>query len=396
MPTGQNQPFSCLTLQTSDSTQFRQDQIRIDRSETSAGSVAFPANSHQNQDFSQTVLIASATLAGCWFRTDFRSPTAMRAVVTDYTFPDLSIEADILQAAGHTLDAWKEKRTAGELPALVGDADAVITQFAPLNADVIGSMQKARVIVRYGIGVDNVDLAAAAARGIPVCNVPDYCIDEVADHTLAFILATTRQVVPNTQHIAAGNWGLATPLESLRTLKHLTVGLVGFGRIGQEVAARLRPFKCRILVHDPIVPAASVAAAGAIPLSLNELLAQADVLSLHCPSTAGTRGMLNENSLKLTKPGVVVVNLARGDLIDPQALTNALQSGHVASAALDVFNPEPIPADHPIRRMPQVILASHIASASVPAVRKLRETAASLALAALRGEKLPNVVNGVG
>jgi D-3-phosphoglycerate dehydrogenase len=270
----------------------------------------------------------------------------MRAVVTDYTFPDLSIETGILQASGHTLDAWKEKKTAAELPALVADADAVITQFAPLNADVIGSMTKARVIVRYGIGVDNVDLAAAAARKIPVCNVPDYCIDE--------------------------------------------------GRIGQEVAARLRAFKCRILVHDPVVAPEIIAAAGAVPVSLHDLLAQADVLSLHCPSTAGTRGMLNENSLKLTKPGVVVVNLARGDLIDPQALTNALQTGHVAAAALDVFNPEPIPADHPIRRMPQVVLASHIASASVPAVRKLRETAASLALAALRGEKLPNVVNGVG
>lgn len=320
----------------------------------------------------------------------------MRAVVTDYTFPDLSIETGILQASGHTLDAWKERKTAAELPALVADADAVITQFAPLNADVIASMAKARVIVRYGIGVDNVDLAAAAARNIPVCNVPDYCIDEVADHTLAFILAVTRQVVPNTLHVAAGNWGLATPLESLRTLKHLSAGLIGFGRIGQEVAARLRAFKCRILVHDPVVPPEVIAAAGAVPATLTDLLAQADILSLHCPSTAATRGMLNENSLKLTKPGVVVVNLARGDLIDPQALTTALQTGHVSAAALDVFSPEPIPADHPIRHMPQVVLASHIASASVPAVRKLRETAASLALAALRGDKLPNIVNGVG
>ncbi len=319
----------------------------------------------------------------------------MRAVVTDYSFPDLSVETAILQGAGFTLDAWKEKKSAAELPALVADADAVITQFAPLNADVIGSMNKARVIVRYGIGVDNVDLAAAAARGIPVCNVPDYCIDEVADHTLAFLLAVTRQVVPNTQHIAAGHWGLATPLQALRTLKHLTVGLVGFGRIGQEVCARLRPFKCRILVHDPVISPEQVKAAGAEPCSLADLLAQADAISLHCPSTAGTRGMLNETSLQLTKPGVIVVNLARGDLIDPQALTAALQAGHVSAAALDVFNPEPIPADHPIRLMPQVVLASHIASASVPAVKKLRETAASLALAALRGEPLPNVVNGV-
>ena len=114
----------------------------------------------------------------------------------------------------------------------------MLTQFAPIKAEVIQAMQRARVIVRYGIGVDNVDLDAARAQGIPVCNVPDYCIDEVADHTLAFILATTRQVVPNCLDIREGNWGLATPLDRMRTLRDLTVGLVGFGRIGREVAAR--------------------------------------------------------------------------------------------------------------------------------------------------------------
>ncbi len=319
----------------------------------------------------------------------------MQVAVTDYSFPDLSVESAIIQQAGFSLQAWKEKKAAAELPPLVAEADAVITQFAPITAEVIASMQRARVIVRYGIGVDNVDLAAAAARRIPVCNVPDYCIDEVADHTLAFILATTRQVVPNTLHVRNGLWGLATPLESLKTLKHLTVGLVGFGRIGQEVASRLKAFKCRILVFDPVVPAATVTAAGAVPATLADVLSQSDVLSLHCPSTAQTRGLLNSERLSQTKAGVAVINLARGDLIDPAALTSALQSGHVSAAALDVFNPEPIPADHPIRSMPNVILASHIASASVPAVKKLRETAANLAVMALRGERLPNVVNGV-
>ncbi|MEN9554059.1 MAG: D-3-phosphoglycerate dehydrogenase [Planctomycetota bacterium] len=319
----------------------------------------------------------------------------MQVAVTDYSFPDLSVESAIIQQAGFSLQAWKEKKAAAELPPLVAEADAVITQFAPITAEVIASMQRARVIVRYGIGVDNVDLAAAAARRIPVCNVPDYCIDEVADHTLAFILATTRQVVPNTLHVRNGHWGLATSLESLKTLKHLTVGLVGFGRIGQEVASRLKAFKCRILVFDPVVPAATVTAASAVHATLADVLSQSDVLSLHCPSTAQTRGLLNSERLSQTKAGVAVINLARGDLIDPAALTSALQSGHVSAAALDVFNPEPIPADHPIRSMPNVILASHIASASVPAVKKLRETAANLAVMALRGERLPNVVNGV-
>ena len=317
----------------------------------------------------------------------------MKVAITDYSFPDLSVEESILQPSGHVIQAWKEKKTAAELSAMVADADAVITQFAPVNADVIANMQKARVIVRYGIGVDNVDLSAARAKGIPVCNVPDYCIDEVADHTLAFILATTRQVVTNSNTLKGGKWGLATSLDQMKALKDLAVGVVGFGRIGREVVSRLIPFRCRILVYDPITKAADIDTAGGTPVSLQELLSQADVITLHCPSTPATRGMLNSESLAKTRPGVSIINLARGDLIDPNALTAALQSGHVAAAALDVFNPEPIPADHPILKLDNVIVASHIASTSVPAVRKLRETAARLALMALNGEPLVNVVN---
>ena len=317
----------------------------------------------------------------------------MKVAVTDHSFPDLTVEESILQPAGHAIAAWKERKSAAELPALVADADAVITQFAPVNADVIASMQKARVIVRYGIGVDNVDLAAARAKGIPVCNVPDYCIDEVADHTLAFILATTRQVVTNSNTLKGGKWGLATSLDHMKALRDLAVGVVGFGRIGREVVARLRPFRCRILVYDPLAKPADVEAAGATPVALSDLLAQTDVITLHCPSTPETRGMLNSESLAKTRPGVSIINLARGDLIDPNSLLVALQTGHVSAAALDVFNPEPIPADHPILKLDNVIVASHIASTSVPAVRKLRETAARLALMALNGEPLVNVVN---
>jgi D-3-phosphoglycerate dehydrogenase / 2-oxoglutarate reductase len=277
----------------------------------------------------------------------------------------------------------------------VSDADAVITQFAPVKADVIAEMSRARVIVRYGIGVDNVDLDAARARGIPVCNVPDYCIDEVADHTLAFILATTRQVVPNTLRVRAGKPGLATPLDRMLTLRHLTVGIVGFGRIGREVAARLLAFKCRVLVHDPAISPSEIEKHGCHPVELSRVLRESDLITLHCPSTAQTRGMINRETLGRMRPGVILINVARGDLVDPTALTESLRQGHVAAAALDVFNPEPIPADHPILHLDNVIVASHIASASVPAVRKLRETAAKLALAALRGEPLINIVNGV-
>lgn len=314
--------------------------------------------------------------------------------ITDYTFPNLDIESPILSAAGATLRSGNDKQIPA-LQALVADADAVITQFAPIRADVISAMKQAKIIVRYGIGVDNVDLQAARERGIPVCNVPDYCIDEVADHTLAFILGVTRQVVPNTLHIRDGKWGLATPLDQLRTLRDQTVGIIGFGRIGREVAARLAPFKARRLAYDAFVPDDTIRSSGCEPVTLDELLKQSDIVTLHCPSTPQTKKLLNTESLHRMKPGSIVINLARGDLIDTTALVAALQTGQIAAAALDVCDPEPIPADSLLRSLPNVITASHIASASPKAVRTLRETAARIAVMALRGESLPNIVNGV-
>jgi D-3-phosphoglycerate dehydrogenase len=319
-----------------------------------------------------------------------------KIAITDYTFPDLSIEESILQSAGIEVVSFKEKRSPSEIANLVRDADAVIAQFAPVNAEVVSAMSKAKAIVRYGIGYDNVDTAAARERGIPVCNIPDYCIDEVADHTLAFILAITRQVVPNAMHLREGQWGLATPLSTMSSLKHLTVGIVGFGRIGREVVKRLLAFKTRVLVFDPVVAADEITASGAVAAaSFDALLAQSDIVSPHCPSTPKTKQLFNSAAFAKMKHGSVFINVGRGDLADSSAVTQALQSGYLGGAALDVFDPEPIPVDHPIRTMPNVILAAHIASASPPAVRTLRETAARIALKAVRGETLPNIVNGV-
>ena len=319
-----------------------------------------------------------------------------KIAITDYTFPDLSLEEAVLRPAGVEIVSFKEKRSPAELADLVREADAVIAQFASVNAEVVAAMSKAKAIVRYGIGYDNVDTTAARERGIPVCNIPDYCIDEVADHTLAFILGITRQMVPNTLHLREGKWGLATPLTAMSSLKHLTIGIVGFGRIGREVVKRLLAFKARVLVFDPVVVADEIAKAGAVAAaSFDELLAQSDIVSPHCPSTPKTKQLFNAAAFAKMKPGSIFINVGRGDLADSAAVTAALQSGHLAGAALDVFDPEPIPADHPIRTMPNVILAAHIASVSPPAVKTLRETAARIALQAVRGEALLNIVNGV-
>jgi D-3-phosphoglycerate dehydrogenase len=321
----------------------------------------------------------------------FSMPTV---AITDYTFPNLDIERAILEPLGCEI-VHGQCKTPEQLIPLVEQVDAVITQFAPVNADVIRAMQRSKAIVRYGIGVDNVDLQAAKEKGIPVCNVPDYCIDEVADHTLAFILATTRQVVPNTLLIRDGKWGLATELTSMRTLKDQTVGVVGFGRIGREVIARLRAFKPQILVYDPVVPPEAIVEMGAQPATLDMLLAQSDILTLHCPSTPETRKLLRNETIAKMKQGAIVINLARGDLIDTASITQALQTGRISSIAIDVCDPEPIPADSALRSHPNVIAASHIASASPKAVRKLRESAAQHAANAITNKRMVHVVNGV-
>jgi D-3-phosphoglycerate dehydrogenase / 2-oxoglutarate reductase len=314
--------------------------------------------------------------------------------VTDFGGPDFDVEKSILEPLGCTLvNPPANPKDEQQLISVVKDADCVLTQFAPVTAAVIASMQKCRVIVRYGIGVDNVDLKAAAAKGIPVCNVPDYCIDEVADHALAMILDLTRKITPNANLVKAGRWGLAGTLESLHTLRNMTVGIVGFGRIGREVAARLRPFKCRLVVFDPVVDAATIQAAGATPTSLDDLLRTSDLVTLHCPSNDKTRYMICAESLAKMKRGAMLVNTSRGTLVKTDDLVAALQSGAISACALDVTDPEPIQPDNLLVRMDNVIINSHIASGSPGAVEKLRIATASTAGLAIQGKPLPNIVN---
>lgn len=313
-------------------------------------------------------------------------------LVTDSTFEDLGLERAILEPLGGSVVSCQCRR-AEELLEVVGDADYVLTQFAPVNAQVIGAMGKAKLIVRYGIGVDNVDLEAARARGISVCNVPDYCIDEVADHTLGLLLSATRQLPANGRKVREGSWGLAGSLDRLRTLRDLTVGVVGFGRIGREVVGRLRGFKSRILVFDPHVPGPDVERLGAEPVALDALLAESDVVTLHCPSTPQTRRLIDASAFAKMKPGAILVNVARGDVVDGPALIEALRQGTLSDAMLDVADVEPLPADSPLRTLDNVLVTSHIASASRKAVRTLRETAAGLVARAIRGEAPINVVN---
>lgn len=322
-------------------------------------------------------------------------PDQLVVAVTDFTFADnLAVEKAALAPLGCTV-VGAQCRTAEEVAAVTSEADFVFTQFAPVTALAIQAMRKARLITRYGIGVDNVDLAAARERGIPVYNVPDYCIDEVADHTLGLILALTRQVTPTSAMVKAGGWKQAAPLPRFFALRDLTIGVVGCGRIGRQVIARLAPFKATILAADPALGPDQVAALGATPVSLDQLYAQSDLITLHCPSTPETRRMINAASLARMKDGVILINVARGTLVDQGALIEALRNGKVGAAGLDVADPEPIEADSPLLAMDNVVITNHCASASERAGALLRRGVVETVALALRGERSPNCVNGV-
>jgi D-3-phosphoglycerate dehydrogenase / 2-oxoglutarate reductase len=321
-----------------------------------------------------------------------------KVAVTDFGLEDINIEKAILEPLGCEVVGplrLPESKDEAKLSALVKDADFVITQFSPVTAAVVNAMQKSKIIVRYGIGVDNVDLKAAAAKNIPVCNVPDYCIDEVADSALAMILDLVRKVTAHAVRIKSGKWELAVPIKELFVLNEMTVGMVGFGRIGRAVAARLKPFRCKVLVFDPVVDAATIKAEGCTPATFDELLKASDLVTLHCPSNDKTKYMINAETLGKMKPGAMLVNTSRGTLVKTDDLVAALKSGQVSSAALDVTDPEPLNMDSPLVKMENVIINPHLASASPGAVTKLRTGVANIVAMAVRGEKLPNIVNGV-
>lgn len=317
-----------------------------------------------------------------------------KAIITDYTFPDLSIETQILEAAGLEVVSGQCK-TPQDLIVLTASVDYVITQFAPIDADVIKSMSNCKVIVRYGIGYDNVDCETAKKKGIPVCNIPTYCIDEVADHTLSFILSMTRQLLANAKYVQNGKWGLGTDLSKMRGLYDSTVGIVGLGRIGQAVAKRLQGFGCRLMAYDPVVDSTQAASISCQLVDLDYLLSNSDIITLHCPSLPTTKNIINHSTLLKMKKGSLLINAGRGDLICADALTEALITGHLAGAAIDVFSTEPVPNDSPLLDMDNVLITSHIASASPQSAKTLRETAAQIVVISSKGESLPNIVNGL-
>ncbi len=311
----------------------------------------------------------------------------LRVVVTDWTFPNLDTERSILADLGVDFEAY-QARGENELIEAVAGADALLVQFAPITANVMAALEGCRVLVRYGVGVDNVDLEEAARHGVPVAYVPDYCMEEVADHTTALMLAMLRRLPTYDGSVRSHQWDAAGVGGAMTPLSEATVGLIGLGRIGSEVRERLRPFGCRVVVHDPFLVAHQAEVLGVELVALESLLADADAISLHAPLTPASQHLLGADSLALVKPTAVIVNTSRGPLIDTEALAAALRDGRLGGAALDVFEEEPLPADSPLRDCPNLLLTPHAAWYSSRSMDRLQRLAAEEVRRALLGEPL--------
>lgn len=310
-------------------------------------------------------------------------------VVTDQTFGDLSQERNL--AARHQLPFEDYQcRTETETLEAVTGARIVFVNFAPITRAVLTALEPGATVIRYGIGFDNVDIAAARDLGIHVCNVPDYGVSTVADHTLALLLTLLRRVSFYDDAVRERGWLNAGDLGPLPSFTDTTISLIGSGRIGRAVISRLQPFGFRVLVHDPFVDEAQLKALGVEPVSFDTAIEQADALSVHVPLTPATHHIIDALTLARMKTDAVLVNTARGGLIDETALATALNNHQIAGAALDVVENEPLPADSALRTTAHLLLTPHAAFFSDGSLNALQRLATEEAERALRGQQLRN------
>jgi D-3-phosphoglycerate dehydrogenase len=306
-----------------------------------------------------------------------------KILITDFEFSSLAPEMEIVEQLGAEL-ITAQCRTENEVIEAAKNVDGIINQYAPLSRRVIESLRKCKVISRYGIGVDTVDLEAATEKGIIVGNVTDYCIDEVSDHAFALLIAGARKVVQLNQAVKEGNWDYKVGVPIFR-LRDRVLGLVGLGKIPQSVAQKAQAFGLRVIAYDPYVPAELAKELGIELVDLNQLCAQSDYISVHAPLMEGTCGMISDEQFDQMKKEAFIINTARGPVIDEKALIRALQEGKIAGAGLDVVENEPIPQDSPLLQMDQVILNPHVAWYSEESQIELKRKTAQNVADVLRG-----------
>jgi D-3-phosphoglycerate dehydrogenase / 2-oxoglutarate reductase len=305
--------------------------------------------------------------------------------VTDSVFPSL----DPAMAALKRLDPemrMAKSASADDILAVARDADAVLVTYAKLPGDLLRQLKRCKVIGRFGLGVDNIDVPAATECGITVTYVPDYCLHEVSDHAMALLLALARKIPFSDRLVQAGRWEMPAVVP-IRRLRGQVLGLVGFGNIPRAVAPKAKAFGMRVVTHDPYVSQDALAAAGVENVGFDDLLAMSDFVSVHAPLLPATRGLFNGEAFAKMKKGAFLVNTARGPLVDEAALVAALDSGWLGGAALDVVAAEPLAKDSPLKGRDNVILTPHTAFYSVEALEELQTKCASDVARVLSGEK---------
>jgi D-3-phosphoglycerate dehydrogenase / 2-oxoglutarate reductase len=314
-----------------------------------------------------------------------------RILITDHVFPGLDIEREVLAQLGAeiVLAPSSDEDTLVEQASRV---DGILVCFASVSERVVDAAAAGgcRIIARYGIGYDNVAVDAASRHGIVVTNVPDYCLDEVADHTMALLLAAARGVVPATREVGAGGWSIGH--EGIHRLAGRQIALVGLGGIGQRVAVRAQAFGLKVVGVDPFVQSRGVPGVELVG-NLEDALEESNFVSLHLPATAENRHLIDQQRIGCMKASPVLINTSRGSLVDLNAVLQALDNGSLAGVALDVTDPEPLPPDHPLRTHPRAIITPHMAFHSVEATDELQRRTAEEVLRVLTGQRPERPVN---
>jgi D-3-phosphoglycerate dehydrogenase / 2-oxoglutarate reductase len=305
--------------------------------------------------------------------------------VTDSVFPSLDPAVAALKRLDPEFRIAKSTSEADILD-VARDADGVLVTYAKLPGELLRQLRRCKVIGRFGLGVDNIDINAAAARNIVVTYVPDYCLQEVSDHTMALVLALARKVPFSNSLVQQGRWEMPAVVP-IRRLEGQVLGLVGLGNIPRRVVPKAKAFGFKVAAHDPYVSAAITRELGVELVSFERLLEVSDYISVHAPLTAQTRGLFNAGAFARMKKGAYIVNTARGPLLDEAALVAALDAGHLGGAALDVVATEPLSRDSPLLGRPNVIVTPHTAFYSVEALEELQTKCANDVARVLSGEK---------
>jgi len=315
---------------------------------------------------------------------------SLLVAVADSVFPNLDLARAVVSRAGAELRLASQPTPEG-IVAAARESDALLVTYAKINADMIREMKKCKIISRFGIGVDNVDIEAATRQGIVVTKVPDYCIDEVSDHAMALLLSLVRKIPFSSARAHAGRWEMpaVTPIHRLRGT---VLGLVGFGRIPQLVAPKAQAFGIRVVAYDPYVPKAVMDKAGVGQVEFAELLKISDYISIHSPLLPETHHLFSTDAFRQMKPGAVIVNTSRGPVVDEAALARALDAKQIAGAALDVMEQEP-PVNSPLFGRDNVILTPHTSFYSVESLEELQTKAAEEVVRVLSGQPPRNPVN---